>query len=51
VGVAVNQTATTAYQLGTTVPCGAHWVRLRYTATTSSSGLTASVYWNGVRAS
>lgn len=45
---AVSQSATTPYQWSNTTPIGARWVRVRYTAETSSSGITASCYFNGV---
>ena len=44
---AVNQTKTTSYQFNPGVPVAARWVRVRYVASSSVAGITASVYFNG----
>ena len=49
--IAVNQTKTTAYLFAPTVPVGARWIRVRYTATASVAGITASVYFHGALSS
>jgi hypothetical protein len=47
-GVSTAVAAQGKFQLMPSIPVGARWVRVRYTATTSAAGQTASVYWNGI---
>ena len=49
--IAVNQTKTTAYLFAPTVPVGCRWIRVRYTASASVAGITASVYFHGALSS
>ena len=49
--IAVNQTKTTAYLFAPTVPVGCRWIRVRYVASASVAGITASAYFSGAMSS
>lgn len=47
-GFTIPVAAAGVFQFQPNIPLGHRWVRVRYTATSSAAGMTASVYWNGV---
>lgn len=47
-GITAAVAAAGSFQFVPDIPVGARWVRVRYTATTSAAGMSASVYWNGI---